>query len=240
MAYIYRPKGKAGEYGELALNHYKGCSHGCKYCYVPAIVFQKPDQFHANPQARALDQRLLDKELSTLRGKSVFLCFTCDPYQPIDSGLKITRQIIQKFQVFGVNPNILTKGGSRSARDFDLLARDPGAAYGATLTFLDESLSLSWEPGAALPTDRIKALQEAHSLGIRTWASLEPVIDPKQSLELIRQTAGFVDEFKIGRWNYDARANEINWITFAKKVVELCDRLGKRYYLKKDLAVFLT
>ncbi len=239
MGYIYRPKGKAAEYGELALNLYKGCSHGCKYCYCPLVLHHTPEQFHGNPQARALDQRTLNKELEAYQGKSVFLCFSCDPYQPIDSELKITREIIQRFRVYGVSPNILTKGGSRSTRDFDLLAKDKGAKYGATLTFLDESLSTLWEPGAALPQDRIKALKEAHSLGIRTWASLEPVIDPDQSLQIIRDTAAFVDEFKIGRWNYDSRADRINWKAFAEEVVELCRQLGKPYYIKKDLAVFL-
>jgi DNA repair photolyase len=208
MGYIYRPKGKAGEYGDLALNIYKGCSHGCLYCYVPALVYQSPEQFHRNPQARSVDHRTLNREFDSFRGRSVFLCFTCDPYQPLDVELKLTRQIIQRFQLFGISPNILTKGGSRSTRDFDLLAKDPGAKYGATLTFLDESQSLQWEPGASLPQDRIKALREAHSLGIHTWASLEPVIDPEQSLQIIRETAAFVDEFKIGRWNYDPRRIE--------------------------------
>jgi DNA repair photolyase len=90
-----------------------------------------------------------------------------------------------------------------------------------------------------LPTERIKALQEAHSLGIHTWASLEPVIDPDQSLELIRQTKDFVDEYKIGRWNHDPRADRIDWKTFAEEAVELCREFGKRYYVKKDLAIFL-
>ena len=239
MGYIYKPKGKAGEYGELALNIYKGCGHGCKYCYVPPILYQTPEQFHANPQPRPLDQRILSRELDALRGKSVFLCFTCDPYQPVDTEAKVTREVIQRLRLYGISPNILTKGGTRSARDFDLLSKDPGAKYGATLTFLDDSLSLLWEPGASLPQHRIKALQEAHSLGIQTWASLEPVIDPAQSLQIIRETKDFVDEYKIGRWNHDPRADRIDWKAFGQEAVELCRTLGKKYYIKKDLAVFL-
>ena len=41
MGYIYEPKGRAREYGELALNLYSGCRHGCKYCYVPAVLRRK-------------------------------------------------------------------------------------------------------------------------------------------------------------------------------------------------------
>jgi len=90
-----------------------------------------------------------------------------------------------------------------------------------------------WEPGAALPLDRITSLTEAHSLGIQTWASLEPVIDPKQSLEIILATASFADHFKIGKWNHDPAANQIDWKSFGKAAVALCERLGKKYYLKK-------
>jgi DNA repair photolyase len=229
MTYIYGPKGKAGEYGELALNIYKGCSHGCKYCYVSPILYQSPEQFHANPQARTLDYRTLNKELESFRGKSVFLCFTCDPYQPIDSDLEITREIIQRFRLFQISPNILTKGGLRSTRDFDLLARDPGAKYGATLTFLNPEDSLKWEPGAALPQERMDALKQAHDLGIKTWASLEPVIDPAQSLQIIQKTKNFVDEYKVGRWNHNPKANKIDWKTFGKKAVELCQEFEKKY-----------
>lgn len=239
MAYIYRPKGKAGEYGELALNIYKGCSHGCKYCYVPAILYQSPEQFHSNPQPRALDQKALDKELDGCRGKSVFLCFSCDPYQPIDTEAKVTREIIQRLRLFGISPNILTKGGARSTRDFDLLDQDPKSRYGATLTFLNPEDSVKWEPEAALPQERMDALKQAHDLGIQTWVSLEPVIDPAQSLQIIRETKDFVDEYKIGRWNHDPRADRIDWKTFGEKAVELCREFGKKYYIKRDLAVFL-
>jgi len=77
-------------------------------------------------------------------------------------------------------------------------------------------------------------------LGIRTWVSLEPVVDPEQSLELIRETADFVDEYKIGRWNHDPKADEIDWKDFGNKAVALCESLGKKYYIKKDLAIFLN
>lgn len=239
MSYIYEPKGKAGEYGELALNHYKGCSHGCKYCYVPEILYQTREEFHGNPQARYLNRKSLDRELRDLSGRTVFLCFTCDPYQPIDEQAKVTREIIQRLHFYEVGVNILTKGGSRSTRDFDLLVEDPKSRYGATLTFLDPAESIRWEPGAALPAERMDALRQAHARGIRTWASLEPVIDPAQSLELIRQAHDCVDEFKIGKWNHDPAASQIDWKKFAQQAVDLCGALRKKYYLKKDLFAYL-
>jgi DNA repair photolyase len=238
--YIYEPKGKALEYGERALNLYNGCDHGCKYCYAPAATWSKREEF-VQPKARVINEKDLDREISRLTiGTVVFLCFTCDPYQHLDTELQITRRIIQKLLTAGMSVIILTKAGLPSTRDFDLLSAHPDQSnYGATLTFVDDALSRLWEPGAALPGERLEALARAHSLGIPTWASLEPVIDPKQTLELIRMSHEFVDVYKVGKWNHDQRAAAIDWRAFAKQAVSLLDSLGKKYYIKKDLAVFL-
>ena len=54
------------------------------------------------------------------------------------------------------------------------------------------------EPGASTNLGRIRAMKELHSAGISTWASIEPVIDPDLSFEMIREMAGFCDHYKIG------------------------------------------
>jgi DNA repair photolyase len=193
-----------------------------------------------NPRVRDIPEFKLRKELAALKGRSVLLCFTCDPYQPLDVTEAVTRRTIQLLHEYRVKAVVLTKGGSRSARDFDLLSTRPDlSAYGATLTFVSAKDSAEWEPGAAPPSDRMRALKRAHNLGIPTWASLEPVVDPKQSLEIIRRTHEYVDTYKIGKWNYDKRANTIDWAAFATSAVTLLRSLGKEYYIKQDLAVFL-
>jgi DNA repair photolyase len=238
--YIYKPKGKAGEYGDYAYNIYNGCTHGCKYCYVPAIRRTTHEQYHSSAQQRNIKITDLLQEIKEHGGNELFLCFTCDPYQPIDEKLKLTRLIIKNCHQNNVKVNVLTKGGKRSERDFDLMSENPKLSnYGATLTFLSAIDSLEWEPNAALPEERINALKKAHAMGITTWASLEPVIDPEQSLEIIRITADFVDKFKVGKWNHDQRAEQINWKQFAKEAVNLLEKLGKNYYIKKDLAIYL-
>lgn len=54
------------------------------------------------------------------------------------------------------------------------------------------------DPGASTNLGRIRAMKELHSAGISTWASIEPVIDPDLSFEMIREMAGFCDHYKIG------------------------------------------
>lgn len=240
MRYIYEPKGKAQEYGEHALNLYSGCVHGCAYCYVPTILRKTPAFYHACAWSRAFDWQVVGKEIASLRGKSLFLCFTCDPYPPDELKTELTRRVIRLCHENGVRVVILTKAGIMSERDFDLLSEYPNLSdYGATLTFMNGIPSRRWEPKAALPWDRMSSLRRAHQLGIPTWVSLEPVIEPAESLEIIRTCHEFVDVFKVGRWNHDVRANAIDWRSFGRQAVRLLEGYGKRYYIKKDLAAYL-
>ena len=236
MRTIYKPQGKAREYAALALNLYSGCSHGCLYCYVPRLQRRTREEFMQS-ECRWGVTTALAREAIKHAGKSVLLCFSCDPYQPDDVMYGLARHAIQILHSHRVKVNVLTKAGMSSISDFDLLGR--GDKYGASLTFNSDEDSIKWEPNAALPMSRINALQAAHNIGISTWASLEPVIEPAQSLTLILKAAPFVDEFKVGRWNHDPRAEEIDWRDFAQKAVALLKRLGKRYYVKKDLRRYL-
>ena len=132
---------------------------------------------------------------------------------------------------------ILTKGGQRAERDFDLLTRADW--FGVTLTNLDDMRSLSWEPGAALPAERIASLRRAKELGIKTWVSLEPVLYPEITLEIIGRTHSFVDIFKVGALNYNLHSKNINWHVFANQVNRLLTDLKCSYYLKDDLRKWL-
>jgi DNA repair photolyase len=114
----------------------------------------------------------------------------------------------------GCSVAILTKGGTRCLDDADMLLNWPDGRVkvGATLTFMDADKSREWEPGAALPADRIQALAELHQIGVKTWASIEPVIDPSESLAIIRASLVHVDGYKIGRLNH--MKNTTDWAAF--------------------------
>jgi len=83
----------------------------------------------------------------------------------------------------------------KSMRDFDLL--NGNSNYGATLTFIDRGDSLKWEPGAALPDERMLALKEAKKRGIKTWVSLEPSSNLNRRWSL---SIGHMNMWTITKW----------------------------------------
>lgn len=239
MSVIYKPKGRAEEYSHLAINHYDGCDYNCEYCYVAGMPQWQDKDFYNTPAKVRKDViEQLKREAGRYAGtdERVLLCFTCDPYQPLDDTEQITREVIKILRQYDIPFQVLTKGGTRAARDFDWYG--PNDAFATTLTFLDETRSREYEPNAAIPHSRILAIEIARQLGIQTWVSLEPVIDAEQSLEIIRQTHQFVDLYKIGLLNH--RPSEINWQKFGQKAIELCREFETDYYIKRDLAKYLN
>lgn len=237
---IYETKGRAREYCKLALNHYSGCSHGCKYCYAPKVTYKNAPDFHNNVTARLTGEEIAEgasrAEKNGLSG-DVLLSFTTDPYQPIDYLMRLTRYAILALQSSGFNVVVLTKAGA-ARRDFDIL-RAGIDTFATSLTCTTSNDSGEWEPKAALPTLRIYNLMEAKKYGLKTWVSCEPVIYPKQTIELIKKSAEYVDHYKIGTMNYMQHGATVNWKEFAEKIVSMQPSIGRPFYLKKDLAKYI-
>ena len=239
MNIIYQPKGRAKEYSEWAVNLYKGCNHGCVYCYAPSAVFKKKNIFHndVKPRKNIIEKLRKDAEKHPGNGRKVLLSFTSDAYQKIDEELQLTRKAIKILKKNGYKIVILSKAGKAIERDFDLLDKDD--FVGATLTCTNNKDSLEWEPEGALPNERMEVLKNAKEHGIQTWASLEPVIFPEQTLEIIDITHEYIDLFKVGKLNYHAKAKEVDWREFTKKVMIKLEHYGKSYYIKKDLKEYI-
>jgi DNA repair photolyase len=123
-------------------------------------------------------------------------------------------------------------------RDIDMF-RPERDCFASTLTSLDDSFSRKWEPGAALPSDRLAALMAYHRKGIFTWASLEPTLDVEASMRIVEETHAFVDLYKIGRVNYLPMTKTTDWEDYTHRMIDLCARLGVAHYIKRDLQPFL-
>ena len=243
MRIIYEPTGRALEYGLLALNPWgrSFCSHACTYCYCPEMFRMSREQWEKESfHSRKNLIKQLRQDCQELRGtdKRVTCCFAGDLYSSEAVATGLSRKILETFREFDVPFQVLTKGGTRAVSDFDLYG--PNDAFATTLTYIRDLDSLRVEPGAATPADRWTAIAAAHDRGIQTWVSLEPVLSPVQSLDSIRGTHDIVNLYKIGKWNHDVRANAIDWRAFGVAAIELCEKFGKAYYVKADLAKYLS
>lgn len=220
---IYKPKGKAKEYGDLAINIYTGCPHRCFYCFAPNVLHTQKEKFHSCVEPRKNIVEEVRKQIARegITGKLIHLCFTCDPY-PLGYDSTPTREIIKAIHESGNNVQILTKNGRDAIRDFDLL--DENDWFGVTLDGLR-----SIEQNTALRD----ALYEAYKSGINTWVSFEPVIDEQNFYIDLYLVADYVNKVKIGKLNY--HSSNINWKEFGEKTEALCKKLGIEYYIKDSL-----
>lgn len=222
MKPIYEPKGKAKEYGDLAINIYTGCPHRCFYCYVPRVLHMDKNQFHSCvlPRKNIVEEVRKQVQKEQITGKLIHLCFTCDPY-PTGYDTTPTREIIKILKNSGNHVQILTKGNG--TRDLDLL--DANDWYGVTFD--------GQRGGPYIDTLRFQDLFLAKKCGIKTWASFEPVIDTDRVMLFIEQTGIAVDKIKIGKLNYFP--SPIDWADFGRKAEALCKNLGIDYYIKDSL-----
>lgn len=226
---IYEPKGAAKEYGDLAINIYTGCNHGCYYCFAPSVLRKDRETFsHVEPRVDIVESVRRQIEREHITGKLIHLCFTCDPY-PADIDTTPTRDIIKIIKDSGNHVQILTKGGLRAERDFDLLGTSD--TFGITISCTEEMRETE-EPNAEPIGDRINSLQKAHFKGMKTWISCEPVLEEDMIYWLITNIDN-VDLYKIGKLNY--HASTINWKEFGNRCIELCGFFGKNYMIKDAL-----
>lgn len=226
MKPIYEPKGKAKEYGDLALNIYTGCPHRCYYCFAPNVLHRDREKFHScvEPRPNIVEETRKQIEREGITDKLIHLCFTCDPY-PTGYDTTVTREIIKVIKQSGNHVQILTKG--RGVRDFDLL--DENDWYGVTIT----GASVTQEKAGYSFLWRLNDLKVAKHKGIKTWVSFEPVIDPELVLECIRESFLWIDKVKIGKLNY--YPSDIDWKKFGEEAEILCKVLGLDYYIKDGL-----
>lgn len=234
---LYEPKGKAAEYNRWAVNFYTGCSHNCEYCYLKrgtlAHVWDtKPhlkkcfkDEAHA---LEVFKKELLDNRLRVRAEGGVFFSFSTDPC--LRETFALTRRAMLFCFDCDVPVTILTKNvnwlewldgvrgekkmfGETDKRNPILFEVHKGRlAVGFTLTGHDEL-----EPNASPNDSRIGAMYLFKAQNVRTFASVEPVIDTAASLDVIRKSAPNCDLFKIG----------------------LRSGVGKDYYEGQDLAAFM-
>ena len=232
MPVIYEPKGKAKEYAERAATVYNGCTHGCKYCYVPKMRRTTPAEYHARETPRKDFIKQFERDAKRLAAQGiegpVHLTFSGDPFPPAEAEHGHTRQACEILVEQGLRACILTKGRPEIARPaMDILANDPLGPerhwWGVTVTSMGTGLNqisdwTNWEPGASPAFDRIGMLIFAKAQGLRTWVSLEPVIYSDATIEIIHKTNPPVNHFAVGKLNHFTLAEVRQWAPAAQPV----------------------
>ena len=179
---------------ELSINAYRGCEHGCIYCYArpshaymdlsPGLDFETR-LFYKPDAARLLEQELCKKNY---RCRSIALGTNTDPYQPIERQQRITRSILEVLQAFNHPFSIVTKS-ALVLRDLDIIAdmakRNLCTVY-ISLTTLDSGLKQIMEPRAASPAARVKTITALSDAGVPTGVLFAPVIPAINDAELER------------------------------------------------------
>lgn len=172
--------------------------------------------------------------------RKILLSFLSDTYQPLEEEHRLTRQALTILARLKLNNQILTKGSYALVHEDFPLMKKAKTELGITLCFADDEIRKKWEPCAGSVEDRLRILKEALEAGVYTWCSLEPVIDPEQALEVIRQAVNHVDFWKVGKLNHMPDVeSRIDWKNFAKDVVSLLESKKAKYYIKDDLRKYL-
>ena len=228
---IYEPKGRALEYSPLACDLYKGCTHGCKYCYGAKGSFDN-DCKDLKPIPNILERVEADAKRLAGDPREILISFSSDPYFS-EEAAQMTRAALEIFEKYNLEGQVLTKAGMGAARDFDILRRN-NWMFGSTIIFTSEELRKEWEPNAPSIENRTQAVRKAYIQGIFTWVSIEPVIDVDEALKVMEALKGHVNLWKIGKLNHFPEIEAtIDWKKYIRDVMVMLK--GEKVSWKKDL-----
>ena len=166
------------------LNPYRGCEHGCVYCYARPtheyLGFSSGLDFETKIMVKPDIHLLLEKEFQKEKWKAstIALAGNTDCYQPIEKKLQLTRKVLEVCRTYGNPVGIITKN-ALVTRDIDILAdlaKERLTHVTLTITTLDKDLHRSIEPRTSSPEQRLKAIEELAKAGIPVGVSLAPVI----------------------------------------------------------------
>jgi DNA repair photolyase len=179
---------------DRAVNPYRGCEHGCVYCYArpshaylghsPGLDFETKLLFKPDVAA------LLEKELRKpgYVARPLALGSNTDPYQPIERTLKLTREVLEVMERFSHPVTIVTKSAG-VLRDVDILQELAGrnlVRVYLSVTTLDATLARRMEPRAATPMRRLQAISELTKAGVPTGVLTAPMIPALNDAEMER------------------------------------------------------
>jgi DNA repair photolyase len=211
---------------DVSLNPYRGCEHGCIYCFArpthayldlsPGLDFET--RMYAKTNAAERMREALSRP--SYRCETIALGVNTDAYQPIEREHRVTRGILEVLSACDHPVAMITKS-SLIERDIDLLA--PMAAKGlavaaVTLTTLDAGIARTLEPRAATPSHRLRTIRTLSEAGIPVGVSIAPVIpfitepDLERVLEAAREAGAVYANYIVLRLPWEVRPLFEEWL----------------------------
>ncbi len=169
---------------DQSLNPYRGCEHGCVYCFARpshAWLGMSPGlDFETRLVARPGIGAVLARELARRRYRPATLAIgtNTDPYQPVEARLKVMREVLEVLRDHAHPVAIVTKG-TLIERDIDILsgmARDGLVHVGISVTSMDRALSRRMEPRAPTPARRIATIRALSDAGVPVRVMAAPMV----------------------------------------------------------------
>jgi len=214
------------------INPYTGCQHNCSYCYAR---FMKRFSGHSEPWGQFVDVKikapdLLRLEMTKKKLGRVWISGVCDPYQPLEAKYKLTRQCLEILSQNNWPVTVQTRS-PLVLRDIDILKKGRDFEVGLSITTADDSIRKLFEPNAPPIKDRVRALDELHRAGIRTYVMIAPMLPKAESLAEI--LTGKVDYVMFDRMNY----HYADWV-YRKYGLE--DKMTDDYFYRTERTLSST
>ncbi len=222
---------------DYVINPYVGCQHACTYCYAR---FMKKFSGHSEPWGEFVDVKinsadLLQVEITRKRKGTVWVSGVCDPYQPLEAKYQLTRRCL-KILVSHNWPVVIQTRSPLVLRDMDILKKAVNMEVGFSITTADDSIRELFEPHAPSITDRLRALEELHNSGIRTYAMIAPLLPGAEALA--EALEGKVDYILVDRMNYhyadwiyrkyglEDKLSDDSFYRVSRKIALMCRKSG--------------
>lgn len=169
---------------DFGINPYRGCEHGCAYCYARPtheyLGFSAGLDFESRILVKENAEEMLRRELSrrSWKGSPIMMSGVTDPYQPVERRLRITRRCLAVLAE-SRNPVVIITKNHLVTRDIDLLkelAESNAVIVCVSVTTLDPALHRIMEPRTSTPTRRLEAIRMLANAGVPVHANVAPVV----------------------------------------------------------------
>jgi len=229
----------------VSLNPYRGCEHGCIYCFARPthsyLGLSPGFDFESRIVAKVNAPELLRRELArpSYVPEPIALGVNTDAYQPCERERQLTRRVLEVLHECNHPVGLITKS-SLIERDLDLLAPMAAqrlASVAITLTTLDPAISRTLEPRAAAPARRLRTIRTLTDAGIPVGVSIAPIIpfvtepEIERLLEAVRDAGAINAHYVVLRLPWEVNPLFRQWLERAQRVMNRVREMrgGKDY-----------